>query len=506
MKAPEAMQVHILVKIAFLQNKRYRLEQLEDIPVVDMKEKEYVTLPAGLVDKCGLKMRGDVILYCRSQVKQLWDYLEKKVIVDNVAAYILDPPGTGKSARSLAFAASLDREEWNVVWVHVRLGSCAPLTCLCTAIKEFWVVARLSEFELPRVDQRKNFLVLDRITAELQCRDFVGSVSAAHSDEDRLDVCSLMVSRGKTNKQDDDIQNIKEYFMCSWTREEYLAAIRDPDFYAAVRSKLDTTSISEVNDENGNDELSSDEDKKTHALNLKFYYVGGSCRFMFQFLTAEVEQEVEDKMESVENTTDLVKNCVGTFKTGATNTLYGLQIDGRRYKRFPVSRYVASRIADTCGNDTIMRSWRLASMFHPTLHLNGYLFEWLFFASVASHAVKLYGDKDVVDILPQANVLPFDRKKRLKVDNKPLIRGVICQRREDGTCAVRYDGYTNWNATSVPAKRICLQADDSCSSQQLKFKVDDKVKVKSKLQVRGDRKWLRPIAWNQGGYDAVCFD
>ncbi|KAG3110853.1 hypothetical protein PI125_g9636 [Phytophthora idaei] len=98
-----------------------------------------------------------------------------------------------------------------------------------------------------------------------------------------------MDTLGKRNKKGDDRLKIVECFMYSRKREEYLAAIPNPDFYATVVDKFDATSISDVNDESDDDESLNEKDEKTIVLDQKFYFAGGSCRFMFQYTTNEVK-------------------------------------------------------------------------------------------------------------------------------------------------------------------------------------------------------------------------
>ncbi|KAG3023913.1 hypothetical protein PC121_g3541 [Phytophthora cactorum] len=68
---PSKDEVHVLVVILFLQNKQPRLTKLKDIPAIDFPDDDYVKLPDDLVNKCGLKSEGDLILYCRHQVRHL---------------------------------------------------------------------------------------------------------------------------------------------------------------------------------------------------------------------------------------------------------------------------------------------------------------------------------------------------------------------------------------------------------------------------------------------------
>ncbi|KAJ0402314.1 hypothetical protein P43SY_008555 [Pythium insidiosum] len=76
-----------------------------------------------------------------------------------------------------------------------------------------------------------------------------------------------------------EIHNLKVFFMYSWTHDEYVEAIADQTFYDKIVPKLDAASSNEVNADDRFNEEWSEEDKKNHALSLKFYYAGGSCGY-----------------------------------------------------------------------------------------------------------------------------------------------------------------------------------------------------------------------------------
>ncbi|KAJ0393632.1 hypothetical protein P43SY_005598 [Pythium insidiosum] len=81
------------------------------------------------------------------------------------------------------------------------------------------------------------------------------------------------------NREDDHWTNIQVFFMYSWTHDEYVEAIADQTFYDKIVPTLDATSSNEVNEDDRFNAEWSEEDKKKHALDLKFYYAGGSCGY-----------------------------------------------------------------------------------------------------------------------------------------------------------------------------------------------------------------------------------
>ncbi|KAE9272236.1 hypothetical protein PR003_g30269, partial [Phytophthora rubi] len=119
---PRPKQIHVLVELPGRPNKRLRveigprIEKFEGVPQIKIQGVQYVTLPAAFLDKCGYKVSDDVMLYCRREVHDLWGFVQNEVIAKNARGFIVGPPGTGKSVSTLSFVASLDHQEWNVVW------------------------------------------------------------------------------------------------------------------------------------------------------------------------------------------------------------------------------------------------------------------------------------------------------------------------------------------------------------------------------------------------------
>ncbi|POM71015.1 Crinkler (CRN) family protein, partial [Phytophthora palmivora] len=278
--------------------------------------------------------------------------------------------------------------------------------------------------------------------------------------------CSSMAALGRRKIEVDRRLHIKHFFMYSWTHEEYLDAIANQAFYDQVADKFDAMSTLTTNDDDSAEEELSEEDKIRHTLALKFCYAGGSCRFMFQYTTKEVKEQLGIAIECVCNKFELVEYCSGVFRKETINKFYGMQSGCQML--FPVSSYVAYVFAAHSGEHAIA-AWanRLNQSDNPAM--DGFIFEWLFLVSVRGRKVELFADQDVIDVLPQANVLQFNPRKRFKIlTNKgKLYRGLI---------------------------------------SSSKFEKDDKVVVQPKPRIAGNQCWLQPIPRNQGGFDAVYFD
>ncbi|KAE9121029.1 hypothetical protein PF010_g7268 [Phytophthora fragariae] len=343
MNPPTNDQIHVLVKLSeiFIPNKRPRwtytstpqimskITIIEDVPQIDIDtDKKYVTLPATLLNACGMCSGGDLMLYRRSGVNDLWTYLKDEVLVGNKKPFIVGPSGVGKSVSTLSFAASLDRVEWSVLWIHLGV----PSSCLMMRTKEYWEFTNMTGFVLPRVADEKLFVFVDGYKACDAHDKFLSYVMVQLSKENgRLVVCSAMSALGERNAEADELKNIEAFFMYSWKQEEYLEAIADDAFYASVADKLDATyEHNEVNVDDDSDEDAEDgsaddqESEKCRALALKGYYAGGSCRFMFQYTTDEVKSTLETAVHSTRNKVNMIDYCRSVFHSDTIDPLYGM--------------------------------------------------------------------------------------------------------------------------------------------------------------------------------------
>ncbi|KAG6977682.1 hypothetical protein JG688_00000154, partial [Phytophthora aleatoria] len=196
---------------------------------------------------------------------------------------------------------------------------------LSTGINLFWKFAIGDEGKLSRVLDKKLFICVDGY--DYNFKGFLSSIYAQLREDDRLVICSSMSALGHRSLEADRRVNLQVFVMYSWTQDEYLAAIADQVFYSEVMDFFVATNAFEVNDEGGDDVELSDDDTKKLALALKFYYAGGSCRFMFQYPTEGVKTILERAVHSAASKADLVKYCNGAWHTDSINRLYGMQPD-----------------------------------------------------------------------------------------------------------------------------------------------------------------------------------
>jgi len=227
----------------------------------------------------------------------------------------------------------------------------------------------------------------------------------------------------------------------SWTIEEYLLAIKDDVFYQSVEKNLDAEQVLLGDGEAGSVAVAKE---KEQALISKFYYAGGSCRYMFQYPTKCLIEEFATALESVANKKDLIELSSGMHHSNDVNRLYGMT---RRGGRVAVSSYVTYLFAKQAGPTVIAElANRLNRESNPSV--SGFIFEWLFFASVRQKQLVLFDVRQETVTLPQAEVMKYNPKRKFTEQIDPVLN--------------------TW------------------------FIVESNF-------------WLQPV-WNQGGYDAVYID
>ncbi|CAK4669999.1 unnamed protein product [Aphanomyces euteiches] len=343
------------------------LETIPEIPQIDVSGR-YVVIPRALLKWAYIGQERDTFLYPRAQVKELWQFLSDRVIVAKIKGYTVGPPGTGKSMAKLSYVASLDRKEWRVIWIHLCRQVCSTFWDMGT--NQSWLFEP-TEFKFPDYpDGQKLFVCLDGFN-NIQGHEKVYCMiekRLGRQEHNRFVICSSMSTLGKGNPDDDNRAGIEFFFMYSWTRDEYRAAVQDEEFLNSVKVYLDATPPSDMNEETT---LTGDE-YLNDVMDKKIYYAGGSSRYMFQLSTGEVISRIEEAIKAAPNKADLVKYCVGMYYKDEINRLYGLD---KNRERYAVSEYALSCFVNASGKGTIVElANNLGSAKNPPMH--GYLYEY----------------------------------------------------------------------------------------------------------------------------------
>jgi len=249
----------------------------------------------------------------------------------------------------------------------------------------------------------------------------------------RLVMVSSMSSRWKAKAHDDDLNEIDKFRAYSWTENEYLEAVKSDALFQSIRSNLDSSGNAGV--------ASANDDTRAELVKSKFYFAGGSARFMFDCTTSRVIDQLTD---SITETSSASAVEVGARSNGAINRLFGSykNIFDSSEKIVIVSQHAASALAIFGGPALIEK---LVSTLHQDWNpsVDGWVLEMLFFARLQHGGVNIYdSNKNLIDTWCAVKILPFD------------------------PC--------NITAFCFPPSDIGV--------------------------------WLKPLKWNQGGYDGVFLD
>lgn len=214
----------------------------------------------------------------------------------------------------------------------------------------------------------------------------------------RLVILTSMSGRGKTNYNDDSALNVKEYRGQSWTFDELLQAIEDVEFFDDIKKNLDSS--------NDGDRLGL---LKTpgELVESKFYFGGGSSRFMFDNSTAEVIEDLRDAIGTVDDIMPYLQCTIGDRSHGVVNRLFTYNEDatGKPLSGI-ISQFAATSLAAKVGPSLIKSlSHALRGNLNPAME--GWLLEMWFFASLQHSGVK-YCVNDKEMIWPKSVIHMFD--------------------------------------------------------------------------------------------------
>ena len=372
---------------------------------------------------------GSKMLYMREASQALFDALTK-----NAATLLVEgPPGTGKSILTWYWASEIAlKTDITVCWIHV-VPTGVVKACMLGSNKVFRyrTISRLANAQLFIEGSDADVVIVDGMTEEnrsqlmpvaLNCRTLNPEISVVFvtSAQIRLPVQVLRQDRIEIHK------------VPSWTLAEYQAACENEKFFDEVKENLSE-------DENFDEKITG-----------KYFYAGGSARWMFALNVTEV---IEDAFSSLSKVTDmnlLLSGLQGSKSGTSVNHLLQQDLEG---KTFIVSEYVLRQLVSKCETRFI----REATSYSYQLHnpsFDGWIFEldFLFQLRLVEKGILTIRNGQQDEIWQVSRRIPFHKEdelkgKKIKEHGKP----------------------------EVHENKMGLQPGD----------------------------WLLPQRWNQGCYDAV---
>ncbi|EGZ27628.1 hypothetical protein PHYSODRAFT_293418 [Phytophthora sojae] len=325
-----------------------------------------------------------LMLYCRPTFHSQFEFLRERVLNEGHLGWILGPPGTGKSTTAMAFASTVNRSEWIVTWIHVGKNMTWRCVRLIGDERKTRAIDIADMDEVLRIDDdtMHHLVLLDGWTAadsftQLTVKCVEWFLQSNEIKQRRLAFVCSVAARGKVQEDMEILTNAMEFHVWSWTLDEYLNAIKDDEVFQSVSQCLDAPAV-----------LPNEEMSRAAMVESKYYYAGGSCRYMFHFRTATVATKLSDAVDTLNDAATVATR--GQRSSLSINRLFGMfkRPDWEGTVSPLISQYAATTVAILCGPEAIkkfMSTHRDSS--NPAL--DGWMLEMVFFASLRNGGLDL---------------------------------------------------------------------------------------------------------------------
>ena len=424
------------------------------------KIQPYFLVGSGLLDSG--ELAEEVILFRSKALHELFQFLERDVLGNGCLGRVYGPPGTGKSLAIIAFSSTLLSLEWNITWLHFsdrRKLECVRFQKTCKMTRYFYVddLDRVLPNE-EDLKTAKHLVILDgirdsRLYPEHQkgartCREWY--LSNRSGSTIRLIENSSIGALDSNTEETDRMLKTAEFCMFSWESTDYNLAVEDKDFRDQIAPYLDTVDVDESESSEECVQTPLDHDlelcRVRARLKAKFFFSGGSARYMFSYSTDLVKKCICRAVDSEKDVAGLLRGIVDA--SHATSSYATHRLTNCFPHPFPVvctsclctviSRFAVERLSMKACPDAIeVLANSLKQDMNPSME--GWIFEMLFFSRLRLTGVHL-----------------VDKTKHTHVWQESVQISIL-------------------------------------QKQTLE-------------ELPGDRIWLRPYRWNQGGYDAVFVD
>eukprot|EP00960_Hanusia_phi_P026438 746244-Hanusia_phi.AAC.1 len=346
-----------------------------------------------------------VWIYCRDGFHKQMRFMEDIAENKKQFGWVTGLPGKGKSLTALAYAHYLSsniESKWSVKWLHISSPYSNPLCfCLLDNKKYAW------NLKVPVRDQvlmdvllefkplkRPTFFILDGYTNSEAPAELVKTLRLWQKNDESNRRVLIVCSMGALRKSFDGEPEMPEYLLEPWTHTEYLSAVQNDNFYESVKDQLDARLLSLT----GEDVVKKSRRTmiRENKVDLKFYFAGGSSRYMFAYKTKRLIDHLTKAMGDVHSFHKGMDQ--GARATVVVNQLFSAsQTDGNRVVHLPVSQYVARELSYYMGPDTLKR---FSTSFCPDQNpvMKGLFFENLFFATIGVSDLTLRSSEGVQEI------------------------------------------------------------------------------------------------------------
>jgi hypothetical protein len=345
----------------------------------------------------------------------------------------------------MAFAVTLPRSEWIVTWFYVDKYIEWKCVRLIGNERKSRPIDISDVDEVLAVEDSKRHLVLvDGWKDTDKCAELAQKCHAwfeGNEERRRLAFVCSVASRGKMSANVQILTRALEFRVWSWTLEEYHGAIEHDDVFQNVSQCLDVpTAAVSTSAVPPDDEMARA--ARDAMVKSKYYYAGGSCRYMFLYDRAKVMTDLISAVDALPDAATVTTS--GQSSVLSINRLFGMfehPSDKQRWVWPVISQFAATLLAVKCGPDGIKR-FMVMRRFSSNPALDGWMLEMVFFASLEKGGLLLFDkDRKSVGKWDESNVLVTDGIPALSSDHPVWIRPerwnqggydaiMVCKRKE----------------------------------------------------------------------------
>jgi hypothetical protein len=369
----------------------------------------FLEIDSRYLEHSGLTVKsGKNFVYIRKDVEELYASLAT-VVPQNLLCSVVGAPGAGKSLATFSFACTILDKGYEIIWIHLP-KMLEP--CYVKFVDGGKAVGTLSSDEQvsallqTSASDKISLLILDGVTTEHGSIEKICYRWVSKGTNRRL-ICVASMGSGPRLSDNEMIRlNFFKIRFCSWSRDDYLRAIKNLEFSAQIEPMLDahfSPSEAVLGKRKSPEQPISMEDK----LESKFFFAGSSARAMFDLKTDQIISYVCDYVQRAQNLYGYLSGEMAECSDIAVNHLLSWHPDASGVLRCtPVSGFVARAITSKLGPQ-MLSNLRKALQADANPCLDGILFEMWVFSKLRVGKLPLKEKSGTTWIAKEWNGSPF---------------------------------------------------------------------------------------------------